>query len=227
MRRKGELIDEMLKFIKTMKSKNPESIKFIRLDNDGENLGLKSRIELEGLDINIEYTSPESPEQNGQVERSFANLWGRVRSMLDRSGTTQDLREKLWAECATKPNNIISRKDGKSPFERFYGYENKMIHNLKVFGGVGVKLSKLYGLPEKSSNKGNLCIMLGYPEDHPSDTYRVLDLKTLGVMFTRHVRWTGKTHGEYFGEGGTKNMEGTNLESSDDESIVIKHQTEK
>jgi hypothetical protein len=79
MRRKGELIDEMVKFIKTMKSKKPESIKFIRLDNACENLGIKSRIELEGLDIKMEYTSPETPEQNGQVERSFATLWGRVR----------------------------------------------------------------------------------------------------------------------------------------------------
>jgi hypothetical protein len=78
-----------------------------------------------------------------------------------------------------------------------------MIHCLKVFGEVGVKLSKLYGLPKKLSNKGNLCIMLGYPEDHPYDTYRALDLKTLGVMLTRNVRWTGKTYGEYFGEAGT------------------------
>jgi hypothetical protein len=122
MRRKVELMDEMIKFIKTMISKNPESIKFIRLDNAGENLGLKSRIELEGLDIKMEYTNPETPEQNGQVERSFATLWGKVRFMLNRSVVTQDLREKLWAECAstgTKLNNIISRKDGNTPFEKF------------------------------------------------------------------------------------------------------------
>jgi hypothetical protein len=59
MRRKGELIDEMIKFIKTIKSKNPENVKFIRLDNASENLRLKSRIELEGLDIKMEYTSPD------------------------------------------------------------------------------------------------------------------------------------------------------------------------
>jgi hypothetical protein len=58
MRRKGELINETIKFIKTMKSKYPENFKFIRLDNAGENLGLKSRIDLEGLDIKMEYTSP-------------------------------------------------------------------------------------------------------------------------------------------------------------------------
>jgi hypothetical protein len=75
--------------------------------------------------------------------------------------------------------------------------ENKETQNLRLFGEVGVKLSKLYGLPEKLSNKGNYCIMVGYPDDHPSDTYRVLDLKTLGIMLTRNVRWTGKTYGEF------------------------------
>jgi hypothetical protein len=122
MKRKGELIDEMIKFIKTMKAKNPENVKFIRLDNAGENLGLKSRIELEGLNVKMEYTSPETPEQNGQVERSFATLWGKVRSMLNRSGVTQELREKLWAECAstaTKLNNLVSKKDGKAPLRNF------------------------------------------------------------------------------------------------------------
>jgi hypothetical protein len=43
MRRKWELIDVMINFIKSMRSKNPESIKLIRFDNAGENLGQKSR----------------------------------------------------------------------------------------------------------------------------------------------------------------------------------------
>jgi hypothetical protein len=187
MRRKGELIDKMMSSIKSQRSKSPETVKFIRLDNAGENLGLKTRIGEEGLKIQMEYTSPETPEQNGQVERSFATLWGRVRSMLNRSGVPQDLREKFWAECAstaTKLSNLMSRKDGKSAHMSFYGYESKIAQNLKIFGENGVKLSKLYGLPEKLANKGNFCLMVGYPEDHPSDTYRVLDLKTQNVMLT-------------------------------------------
>jgi hypothetical protein len=95
----------------------------------------------------MEYTSPETPEQNGQVELNFATLWGKV---------TQDLREKLWAECAsteTKLNNIISRKDGKTPFEKFFGYKSKMIQCLKVFGEVGVKLSELYVCPKNCQIK--------------------------------------------------------------------------
>jgi hypothetical protein len=72
MRRKEELIEKIIVFVKTLKAKNPEDVKFIRLDNIGENLGLKTHLELEGIDAHSEFTSPETPEQNGQVERSLA-----------------------------------------------------------------------------------------------------------------------------------------------------------
>jgi hypothetical protein len=91
----------------------------------------------------------------------------------------------------------MSRKDGKSPHESFCGKEAAYSQNLRIFGEVGIKLSKLYGLPEKLLNKGNHCLFLEYAEDHPNDTYRVLDLKNQSVMLTRYVRWLGKTHGEF------------------------------
>jgi hypothetical protein len=80
---------------------------------------------------------------------------------------------------------------------------------------VGIKLSKL-------SNKGTHCLFLGYAEDHPKDTYRVLDLKNQLVMLTRNVRWLGKTHGEFFNGEEPKNIENTDLESSDEEEFVLK-----
>jgi hypothetical protein len=77
---------------------------------------------------------------------------------------------------------------------------------------VGIKLSKL-------SNKGTHCLFLGYAEEHPKDTYRVLDLKNQLGMLTRNVRWLGKTHGEFFNGEEPKNIENTDLESSDEEEI--------
>ena len=53
----------MMVFIKGLKAKDPKNVKFVRLDNAGENLGLKSRIEAEGLDIQLEFTSPETPNK--------------------------------------------------------------------------------------------------------------------------------------------------------------------
>jgi hypothetical protein len=68
MRRKGELIEKMMVFVKTLKAKNPENVKFIRLDNPGENLGLKTHLELEGINSNLEFTSPETVDHRKIVD---------------------------------------------------------------------------------------------------------------------------------------------------------------
>jgi hypothetical protein len=78
----------------------------------------------------------------------------------------------------------MSRKKGKSPFEKFYGYAAKFAKNLRIFGEVGINLSKLYGLPKKIANKGNHCLFLGYERNHPHDTFRVCALKKKPVIFT-------------------------------------------
>jgi hypothetical protein len=45
IRRKGESIDQMMTFIRKLKAEDNNKVKYIRLDNAGENLGLKMRIE--------------------------------------------------------------------------------------------------------------------------------------------------------------------------------------
>jgi hypothetical protein len=59
---------------------------FSRMDNANENHALKSKLEKEGLNFQVEFTSPETPQQNGHVEMSFATLWGCVSAMLNKSG---------------------------------------------------------------------------------------------------------------------------------------------
>ena len=53
-------------------------VKFVRMDNEGENEILQTIIKNEYLGIKIERTAPGTPQQNGVVERAFATLWGRV-----------------------------------------------------------------------------------------------------------------------------------------------------
>lgn len=72
--------------IKKLKAKDPKNVSFLRMDNAAENVSLKSNLEKEGLPVEVEFTSPNTPEQNGQVERSFATLWERVRAMLNDLG---------------------------------------------------------------------------------------------------------------------------------------------
>ena len=43
--------------------------------------------------------------------------------MLNGAGFPEELREKLWAECAlmaTKLNYLMIKKEGKNPYELFY-----------------------------------------------------------------------------------------------------------
>jgi hypothetical protein len=103
MRRKGELVNQMMTFIRKMKAKDPTKIKYIRFVNDGENLGLKTRIEAEGLSVQLEFTSPETPEQNGQVERCFATLWGKSQSDVEKirssSRTQGETLGRIYIHC--------------------------------------------------------------------------------------------------------------------------------
>jgi hypothetical protein len=70
----------------------------------------------------------------------------------------------------------------------FYGEEPGCTKELRIFGEIGTKLTKLYGIPDKLSNKGSHCLFVGFTEEHPQDTYRVLELKTLGVLLSKKVR---------------------------------------
>ena len=64
-------------------------VAFIRCDNAGENVKIKERITEEDISgIKMEYMAPETPQHNGEVERSFAFLYNRVRAMLNHAGVT-------------------------------------------------------------------------------------------------------------------------------------------
>ena len=52
------------------------------------------------LGIQFQYTSPNTPQQNGVVERIFATSYGRILAMMNEAVLTGDLRRSLWSEAA-------------------------------------------------------------------------------------------------------------------------------
>ena len=119
--------------------------------------------------------------------------------------------------------NIQSKNGDKCPYERFYGRLPNYAKNLKIFGKIGIKVSKSTNQKEKLVNKRDFCVFLGYPNDHAADAFRVLDLKSKTFMITKDVRWTNKTYGQYFKNNSAKILELTELESSDEDEIVVKN----
>jgi hypothetical protein len=96
-------------------------LKFIRCDDAGENVSMKSDHDIKSFGVKFEFSGPRTPQRNGKVERKFQTFFGRIRSMLNGAGLTGDLRNKIWAECAmttTYLANIRSSKSNlKSTFE--------------------------------------------------------------------------------------------------------------
>jgi hypothetical protein len=54
--KRGDMSKEVVEFIKKLKAKDPKIVMFLRMDNANENYTLKSKIEKEGLNVQMEFT---------------------------------------------------------------------------------------------------------------------------------------------------------------------------
>jgi hypothetical protein len=89
------------------------------------------------FNIKFEFTAPGTPQRNGKVERAFATLFGKTRSMLNAARITIPLRKGLWAHCAElsvqRENVIVKEKHQQSASEKVYGQNPKWISNMRTF----------------------------------------------------------------------------------------------
>jgi hypothetical protein len=99
-------------------------VKFLRLDNAGENYALEKECKQQNLAVKFEYSGPRTPQRNGKVERKFQTLYGRIRAMMNDSEIDGEFRDGLWAECASTAtyydNLIINKDEKKSPIELMF-----------------------------------------------------------------------------------------------------------
>ena len=103
---KSQVKDKIVAMIKHLDQKYGYNVKYLRCDNVGENIKTEEECHNQGLGVTFEYTSPNTPQQNGRVERKFTTLYGRVRSMMNAERLIGSLRTGLWAECARTATNL-------------------------------------------------------------------------------------------------------------------------
>jgi hypothetical protein len=74
--------------------------------------------------VNFEFTAQGTPEKNGKVERTYANLWGRARAVRNNANLSAELRSGLWTEYANYVSQMhnVTVKVGKDmcPHEEFF-----------------------------------------------------------------------------------------------------------
>ena len=190
-KQKSDLPAIAMAFIKELEQENDIKVASIRLDNSGENRALEAACKQEGLGIKFEFTAPNTPEQNGRVERKFATLYGRMRAMM--SAMPKQGTNTLWteaAETATDLDNLIVRQgETKNSYQKFYGDDKKCfatMDNLKTFGEE-VVVANRSKIKAKLCDRGKKCLWLGYAKNRSSDTYRLYNPKTRSIILSRDV----------------------------------------
>ena len=142
LKKKSDQIELFPIWVKVLKAKYGIDIKYIRLDNSGENRSLQNECDKPNLGIIFEFSAPGTPQQTSVVERKIPTLMGRSRVMMLTAGFSQQDKRKFWCEVistATKLDNIMVRKERtKPPFKLFYNDEAKYMKYLRSFGEMAV-----------------------------------------------------------------------------------------
>jgi hypothetical protein len=153
------------------------------------------------LKVSFEFTAPNTPQQNGKVERKFATLYGKVRSMLNSAKLTPWLRGQFWAYAAlhaTNIENVIVDANGQTAYEKVWKKEPKWVLFIRQFGEVGIVYNNLK-IKSKLMDRTHTCVFIGHPNDHAPDVYMFYNVNTKSVLLSRNVVWLNKLYGDYKG----------------------------
>jgi len=106
-------------------------------------------------------------------------------------GKHKDLHQGLWAKCTkmvTKMENLATKVNKDLPFCQFYKCDPVFLHSLCIFGEIAM-VYNVQKLCSKLANCGDHCMFVGYANNHASDTFKLLNLKTCQIWKSRDVKW--------------------------------------
>ena len=129
LKEKTDLDGVMLDFIKNLKNKYNMQAQYLYHDNADENVVFEEAYKQKGLGLEFKCTAPGTPQQNGHIERKFANLFNQVHAMLNCDKFNDFLCNGLWAKAANivtlLKNNLLILSRTLSLFQQFLGRERE------------------------------------------------------------------------------------------------------
>jgi hypothetical protein len=173
-----------------------KEVRFLRMDNAGENKSLQQRCESADWKFNItcEYTAAMTPQQNHLAEIGFTVIANRGRALMARANIPTKVRYQVWKEAfkvATLLDGLtVTTLDGQTAtrYVHWAGENPKFSQHLRTWGEAGTVKTKTISTP-KVANRGAQCMFVGYATDHEGDCYRMWDPITNGVHQSRDVIW--------------------------------------
>jgi hypothetical protein len=119
LRAKSELKEGILDLVKELRN-----VKFLRVNEAGENFALEKLCKQQNFNVKFEFSGPRTPQRNGKVGQDFQTLYGRIRAMFNDAGIEGDFCKGLWAECASTAtfydNIIVKKSQNKSLLELMF-----------------------------------------------------------------------------------------------------------
>ncbi|UYV60655.1 hypothetical protein LAZ67_1001766, partial [Cordylochernes scorpioides] len=180
LKSKSEAEQNIIDFIKLIKTQHNKKTRKIRVDNGKEFSSGNFKQFCRTKGIQIEYTSPYTPQQNGTSERMNRTLIDKVRTKLAET----NLPKYLWGEaiyCSAYELNRspTSANIGIPPASIWYKQND--LSKLKVFGSRAWRL--ILPKPRKLDARAKSTIMVGYS----GSGYRIWDPETDKVMISTDV----------------------------------------
>ena len=167
-------------------------VRYIRCDNAGEHQEALKKYCLE-IGIVLEYTAPNTPQQNGRVEKKIHILWQRAMTMMANANLTVESQSKFWAEavaCSNYLEDLMIKAGRTDPSLAAWTEKNitKWFRQLVQFGRIGV-VNKKEKISAKMKEKGFPAMMVGYAMQHGPGVYRLYNPATNRIIFSRDVAW--------------------------------------
>jgi tetrahydromethanopterin S-methyltransferase subunit G len=97
MKTNDEQVSIIIKHMKMVQNEPKEKVVYICSDNSGGNHDIQNylRERSDKMRCKFEFTAPDSPQQNGKIERKLPTLYGRVRAILNCAEFTPALRNVM------------------------------------------------------------------------------------------------------------------------------------
>ena len=202
LKRKSDQIEMIPIWIKELKAKYRIDIKYVMLDNSGENKSLQKECDKQNLGIILDFTAPGTPQQNLVVERKIPTLMGRSRAMMLTAGFSQQDKRKIWCEVistATKLDSIMVRKERTNPpYTLFYNDEPKYKKYLRSFGEMAViAISDGKKMRSNLDTRDRTGMFVGHADDHAANVYRFISIQTKKIILSRDIQWLNSFWKEY------------------------------
>jgi transposase InsO family protein len=186
------LFTEKIELVLTNLKSRGFPVKYLRLDNAVEWIWLEPVCAR--LGITMQYTAPNTPQQNAIVEREFPTIWNMVYACLQSSNMSDsDQMLHHWAHAiddCTIIRNLQPCKSWLNAYEPFGEEPPVKAKDLVPWEALGwMTVCASSNIKPKWKPKAIQVTRVGYAKNHSSDTYIVLKHHNNEYVESRDIQW--------------------------------------